>query len=150
MKNLFDAAAADEIRTRLTRLAPTNARQWGTMSVAQAVAHCSGGMEMALGDMVPPRMMIGRLMGWIIKPLALGNDDPMRRNSPTVPALVMTDDRDLNVERARLRTLIDRFVAGGPSACTTKPHSFFGPMTPEQWAILMYKHLDHHLRQFSA
>ncbi|HYK18636.1 MAG TPA: hypothetical protein VEV37_11470 [Bryobacteraceae bacterium] len=23
-------------------------------------------------------------------------------------------------------------------------------MTPEEWAILMYKHLDHHLRQFGV
>jgi hypothetical protein len=25
-----------------------------------------------------------------------------------------------------------------------------GKMTPEEWAILMYKHLDHHLRQFGV
>jgi hypothetical protein len=24
-------------------------------------------------------------------------------------------------------------------------HSFFGPRTPDKWAILMYTHLDHHL-----
>jgi transposase InsO family protein len=46
--------------------------------------------------------------------------------------------------------VIDRFVAAGPKSCTTHPHSFFGPLTPEEWAILMYKHLDHHLRQFGV
>lgn len=46
--------------------------------------------------------------------------------------------------------VIDRFVAGGPSKCTAYPHAFFGKLTPEQWGELMYKHLDHHLRQFDA
>jgi hypothetical protein len=46
--------------------------------------------------------------------------------------------------------LIDRFAAAGPQGCTTHPHAFFGSLTPDEWAILMYKHLDHHLRQFGA
>jgi hypothetical protein len=74
----------------------------------------------------------------------------MRRNSPTVPDLVIAEERDLDTERDRLTSLIDRFVAAGPAGCTTHPHSFFGRMTPREWAILMYKHLDHHLRQFGA
>jgi hypothetical protein len=46
--------------------------------------------------------------------------------------------------------LIDRFAAAGPAGCTAHPHAFFGSLAPDQWAILMYKHLDHHLRQFGA
>lgn len=62
----------------------------------------------------------------------------------------MEDARDLENERNHLLVLIDKFTAGGPAACTTHPHGFFGKLTPDQWAILMYKHLDHHLRQFGA
>jgi hypothetical protein len=89
-------------------------------------------------------------MGWMVKPMALGNENPMRRNSPTVKSLVVADERHLETERQRLCGLIDRFVAGGPARCTKHPHSFFGPLKPEEWAELMYKHLDHHLRQFGA
>jgi hypothetical protein len=56
----------------------------------------------------------------------------------------------MEAERSRLRGLIDRFAAAGPSGCTTHPHTFFGPLTPDEWAELMYKHVDHHLRQFGA
>ena len=120
------------------------------MTPAQAVAHCAGSLEMALGERKPPRMLVGRVMGWAIKPLALGNDAPMRPNSPTVPELRMKDDRDLERERPRLVALIDRFCDAGAAGCTTHPHSFFGRMTPDEWAVLMYKHLDHHLRQFGV
>ena len=75
---------------------------------------------------------------------------PMRKNSPTAPLLIVGDARDFEKERQRLGVLIDRFVAGGPEGCSTHPHCFFGPMTPQEWAVLMYKHLDHHLRQFDA
>jgi hypothetical protein len=89
-------------------------------------------------------------MGLIVKPMALRNDEPMRRNSPTMKELVVQDSRDLGTERQRLCGLIDRFAAAGPAGCTTHPHSFFGRLAPQEWAILMYKHLDHHLRQFGA
>jgi Protein of unknown function (DUF1569) len=150
MKNLFDPTAAAEVKARLLKLRPESERQWGTMNPAQAVAHCCGGMQMALGETRPKRMMIGRLLGGLIKRLALGNDEPMRRNTPTVPEIVVADARELDTERQRLLGMIDRFTAGGPAGCTTYPHSFFGRLTPEQWAVLMYKHLDHHLRQFGA
>src|SRR6266404_4869599 len=91
-----------------------------------------------------------RIIGRIVKPMALGNDEPMRRNSPTVKDLVVQDERDLGTERERLCGLINRFAAAGPKGCTTHPHSFFGRLTPEDWATLMYKHLDHHLRQFGV
>lgn len=105
---------------------------------------------MATGDVRPKRMMAGYLFGPVIRRLALGNEEPMRRNSPTVPELVIADDRDFDAEREQLIALIDQFVAGGAAKCTTHPHAFFGKLTPEQWAELMYKHLDHHLRQFGA
>jgi len=120
------------------------------MNAAQAMAHLANSMEMAVGDLRPPRVLIGRLFGPLIRRVALGNDRPMERNSPTAPALRITDERNLDAERERLDALIDRFHTGGPARCTTHPHAFFGALTPDQWAELMYKHLDHHLRQFGA
>jgi uncharacterized protein DUF1569 len=150
MKNLFEAGRAEEVKERMARLRPDSERQWGKMNAAQALAHCSAAVEWAVGDRIPPRMFLGRIIGRIVKPMVLGNDEPMRRNSPTATDLVVQDERDLGKERERLRGLIDRFAAAGPKGCTTYPHSFFGPLTPEEWATLMYKHLDHHLRQFGV
>ena len=150
MKNLFEAATVEEVKGRMAQLRPDSERLWGKMNPAQAVAHCSAGLELAVGDRTPPRVLVGRIMGWIVKPLVLRNDEPMRRNSPTIKDLVVLDERDLGTERERLRGLIDRFAASGPAGCTAHPHSFFGRLTPEEWAILMYKHLDHHLRQFGV
>ena len=149
MPNLFDTAAVDEIKDRLERLRADSPRQWGKMTPPQAVAHCASVMELAVGDQKPPRMLIGRLIGPLVKRRVLAAPTPPK-NSPTDKSLVVADERDIDVERRRLIGLIDRFCAGGPARCTTHPHMFFGAMTPDQWAVLMYKHLDHHLRQFGA
>lgn len=150
MKHLFDGTSANEIKTRLAKLGPANERQWGKMAAAQALAHCAITMEWAVGDGRPPRMFLGRILGGLVKPKVVANDKPMGRNAPTAKSLIIENQRDLTEERERLGKLIDRFVAAGPKGCTTHPHTFFGPLTPDEWAILMYKHLDHHLRQFGA
>jgi hypothetical protein len=150
MKNLFETGRVEEVKGRIAQLRPDSERQWGTMNPGQALEHCSRGIETALGDKTPPRVLVGRLLGWIVKPKVMGNDEPLRRNSPTMKELVVRDERDLGTERMRLYALIDRFAAAGPAGCTTHPHAFFGRLTPEEWAILTYKHLDHHLRQFGV
>jgi Protein of unknown function (DUF1569) len=138
------------MKRRIDSLRIDSERQWGKMSAAQTIAHCASGLQMALGDIRPPRALLGRLMGSVIKHKVVGNDDPLRRNSPTVRELVIRGERNLDTERVRLCSLIDKFVSGGISVCTTHPHPFFGLLTPAEWAVLMYKHLDHHLRQFGV
>jgi hypothetical protein len=151
VKNLFDATVANQVKTRLGHLGPHSERRWGKMTAAQMLAHCSVGMQWAVGEVAPEKGALpARLMGRLVKPLVFRNDDPMRKNSPTAKSLLVAGDRDFAKERDRLSGLIDKFAAAGPAGCTTNPHSFFGKMTPEEWAILMYKHLDHHLRQFGV
>ncbi len=151
MKNLFDAAVAHQVKTRLEQLGPQSERHWGKMTAAQMLAHCSVSMQWAVGEVAPERLALpARLMGRLVKPLVFRGEAPMRKNTPTAKSLIVAGERDFGRERDRLSGLIDRFAAGGAAGCTTNPHSFFAKMTPEEWAILMYKHLDHHLRQFGV
>lgn len=150
MKHLHDPALATEMRARLARLQPSATAQWGKMNVSQALAHMAATLEMGVGDSNPPRMFIGRIVGGFVKNLVMRDDAPLKRNTPTAPNLLVRGDRDFERERQRLDTLIQRFVEGGEAACTTHPHTFFGPMTPREWGVLQYKHIDHHLRQFGA
>lgn len=149
-KQIFDPVHAEALKRRVAALTPAHERRWGTMTAAQAMAHCAVGLEWALGEGHPRRMLIGRLIGGMVLKKVMADDVPMARNTPTARELVIGDPRDLAEEQARVIELIDRFSEGGAVLCTTHPHPFFGPMTPEQWAVLQYKHLDHHLRQFGA
>jgi hypothetical protein len=150
MKNLFEPATVETVKGRIALLRPDSDRLWGKMNPAQMLAHCSAAMEMALGERVPPRILIGRLLGPLAKKSLIRKEQPMPRNAATDKSLIVADDRDLVAEKDRIFHLIDRVFAGGPGVCTKHPHFFFGPLTPEEWAALMYQHLDHHLRQFQV
>jgi transposase InsO family protein len=78
------------------------------------------------------------------------NEKQLSKNSPTDPKLVVSDQRDFLREQEQLKAKIREFRQGGESGCTKHPHPFFGGLTPPQWSRGMYKHLDHHLRQFGA
>jgi len=153
MKDLFDRAVVDDIKQRILRLRPESERQWGSMSVAQTLAHCTTSMQMAMGVLNLKRASFPvNVIGLLIKPLVLGGDKPLRRNSPSMRELFPVDPAqcDLELERAQLIADVDGFAMKGAGGCSQHPHPFFGPLKPEQWAILMYKHLDHHLRQFGV
>lgn len=150
METLFEPARVSEVNSRIRQLHPESQRLWGRMMPEQMMAHCTAGLLMAMGEIRPPRVFIGRLIGSAIKRVALRDEEPMRRNSPTAPELLVADHRDFAVERERLCGALTHFAAAGPAGCTAHPHPFFGRLTPDEWAVLMYKHLDHHLRQFSA
>ena len=150
MKSLFEPAAVNEITGRVTHLRPDGEAQWGKMNVAQMLAHCSAAIGMAEGKVTPPRILLGRLLGPLAKKSLIVNGEPMRRNAMAEKSVLVTDERDFVVEQKRLRESIDRFATGGPGICTKHPHFFFGPLTPVEWAVLMYQHLDHHLRQFGV
>ena len=150
MKTLWQPDSVQELKDRMARLQPDTPRLWGKMTPAQAMAHCTIGMELACGDRRPPRMFIGRLIGGLIKPKAFQPSEPMRRNSPTIPGFQVADDRDLAAECDKLARAIDRFSSAGPFGCTRHPHSFFGQLSPDEWSMWMYKHIDHHLQQFGV
>jgi len=149
MKNLFEKEAVDEVISRIDRLQPATQRQWGKMDVAQMMAHCSGALDMASGKSNLPRVFIGRLIGPFVKPV-FTNEKPFSKSNPTAKELVVADQRDFARERAQLEEKIVQFHQGGEEQCTRYPHPFFGSLTPYEWARGMYKHLDHHLRQFGA
>jgi transposase InsO family protein len=149
-KDLFAATTLEEAKERIALLRPESARLWGKMSAAQMLAHCSATMEMAVGMTLPPRRFVGRILGPIVKKAILTEGEPFRRNSPSDKSLIIHGDRDFETERERLYGLLDRFQAGGAERCTRHPHSFFGALTPTEWASFMYIHLDHHLQQFGV
>jgi hypothetical protein len=149
MKSLYQPEVLEEVLARLGKLTPDARRVWGRMDAAQMLAHCICGLRTATGEQKPDRVPLGRILGPLFKPLFV-NDKPLRRNSPTDKSFIISDTRDFQKEKAGLIDIITRFSRNGASQCTTHPHAFFGKLSPEEWGIGMYKHLDHHFRQFGG
>ncbi len=149
MSNLFAASDRQTILARLDRLPSAARRMWGKMDAAQMLAHCSAALEVATGDTPRTQTLIGKFLAPFVKRKVLGQE-PMMKNAPTDPAFVVADTRDFAREKARLAALLARFCDAGPAVADGQVHSFFGRLEGGEWGALMYKHLDHHLRQFGA
>jgi hypothetical protein len=149
MASLFDPPAYQDILRRLDSLKPDSPRQWGKMSVSQMLEHTSRGVEMATGKRVMKRPLLGKLISWMVRGGFLG-PKPFGRNLPTGPALIIANEPEFAQSKTRLRNLLAEFHALGEAGCDGNMHGFFGKMSGAEWGLTQHKHVDHHLRQFSA
>ncbi len=149
MNNLLNASDVQSILKRLDHLTPESQRLWGKMTVDQMLAHCTAALQVANGEARPPRMFIGRILGAAFKKNFF-NEKPFPKSSPTDKTFIISDRREFVKEKQLLAGQIQKFFDGGEAGVTQYPHSFFGRLTPTQWSIGMWKHLDHHLRQFGV
>lgn len=149
MNSLLDKTTYEEIKQRIGSLSSQSKRQWGKMEVAQMMAHCKKAFEVPLSDKVYPRLLMGRMMGWIMKS-KMYDDSQFGKNLPTPADFVVKDQRNFDSEKQELAGLVDKFYTAGSQNIGNHPHPFFGTFTKDQWGRFMYKHLDHHLRQFGV
>ncbi|MHA0858092.1 DUF1569 domain-containing protein [Paenibacillus sp. CMAA1364] len=149
MNNIFDQYYLSEITGRIKQLSPDSQPKWGKMNVAQMLAHCSSFQEIALGNLSSSRSLLGILIGKFVKHMFY-NDKPLPQNMSTISTIMIVDKREFDTEKEILIKKIIMFQSNGPAKCTKKPHPFFGKLSPEEWGKGIYKHLDHHLKQFGV
>ena len=146
MKSIFEPSTREELKTRIQSLGENSTPLWGKMTVSQMMQHCAKWDEMALEKTRYKHSFIGRLFGKIALKKMM-KDAPMKKNMPTVPYFKIKEESDVTAEKQNWIRLIDEYTHYTGRGHL---HPFFGKMTKEQTGIMMYKHVDHHLRQFNA
>lgn len=150
MNSLFNQAGTQEIINRINSLTPDSKGQWGKMSINQMLAHCRKPLEAAHGNIKGKRPLISYLFGAMAKKQIIANDQAFKKNLPTDKNFIVANPEEFAKEKEALIKQLQLFCEKGAQAITSHPHSFFGKMTPQEWDVLQYKHLDHHLKQFAA
>ena len=149
MESLFTAQGNQNIIDRINKLQPTTLSLWGKMTVDQMMSHCIAPLDVVFGDLhLKMNPLMGLLGRYIIKG-KLMNAPKFKKDSPTAPSFIRTGSYDFEATKAELIEKVKKFTQG-PQVIKTNKHPFFGPMTNEEWDILQWKHLDHHLRQFGV
>jgi len=150
MKSLFNEIDYKEIRKRIEDLTADNQRQWGKMNIAQMLAHCSIGFEIAIGKLIFKdksnfilRTLIKRIVLNLVKKGDLG------KNQKTFSIYKIKDDKEFETEKARLLKNIDLFYTLADKNEIGK-HPYFGKLSKDDWGALQYVHTNHHLTQFST
>lgn len=150
MSTLSDAQMSVVLLGRLRALRPDSARQWGKMNPHQAVCHLTDAFRMSYGERKPARVD-NILTRTVIRWVALHTPLQWPHGIKTVP------DADQVAGRGTPPAEWDRDVAelvrrieGFPALREFGRHPIFGPLTPAEWGIWSYRHVDHHFRQFGV
>lgn len=151
------AEKAEFLRNRFVAILkeiPTDTKaSWGKMTLQQMIEHFADSVGIASGkvmhsDILTPPEHLDKLRAF------LESEKPFRENTknalmPEIPAPVRNPSKDEAVKE--LKQEIDYFFSvfeKNNLQVTRNP--FFGDLNYEQNVQLLYKHAQHHLKQFGA
>lgn len=150
MKTIFNQSTREELIKRITCLNDTCSAQWGKMNIFQMVKHNTNWNNWIAGKdpHIYNQVFIGKIFGKMALRKMLKDERPIDRNVPTSSQFKIKDmNGDLAAEKLKWISLTASYENyHNPDFI----HDFFGKMTDEQIGILVYKHSDHHLRQFGV
>lgn len=145
MPTVWNEDDRSRLLARMDEVSPPRMPRWGTMNAEQMVKHVTAQLELSLGDLdVEPRSSwLGR---WPMRHILI-HWAPWPKSAPTAPELIKFSDAHWDEARAKFKQTFDQVVARGAGG-QFAPHPLFGKLSTNSWGVLMYRHMDHHLRQF--
>ena len=147
MKTMFNDRDRSFMLSRIDRVTGGAKPHWGKMNAELMLAHLVESVRMALGEMTakPKKLPIRHfplkqlIVYWI----------PFPKGSPTAPELLPKDTGTVEHNKRELARLL-RVFAERASQTQWPEHPAFGNLTRQAWGVLVYRHFDHHLRQFGV
>jgi Protein of unknown function (DUF1569) len=147
MKTVWNEADHRELLERLDRLKPDAAPRWGKFTAPRMVCHLVDAMKMASGTLpVQPKNLPIRhpplkqlIIYWL----------PFPKGAPTAPELLARLPSEWHGEVRELKQALEAFRQRGPTGPFV-PHPAFGKLSARAWGVLVYRHTDHHLKQFGV
>lgn len=146
--NIFNETNYEGIKNRINHLNIQSQQKWGKMSLPQTLEHCSIQLKIVLG-IIPEteyegsslfRTSVGRWLVLYPMPWPKGAATPSQMNMLTNRSPVA----DIEDSKKKLLDLLHQVQRQGHF----NRHPLFGNMGRKDWGRLIWKHLDHHLRQF--
>lgn len=151
--SLFNEQKCEEIVARINNLTPDAKAVWGKMNVNQMICHCTDALRGCLGELdnrtdesnFLSRSLLKFLVLYVIQ---IPKEVP---TSKRVDQVNGDGTKPTNFESDR-KTLLEFMekVTTKPDDFAWLPHFRFGALNRNQWGILHYKHIDHHLKQFGV
>lgn len=147
-RSIFDAPTRQHVIDRINRLRPDSPRKFGKMEPNEMMCHMEDAILCANGRR-PTRVRKSFMSNPFVRWLILYVIPWPKGKAETVAEMKVTRPTDFETDRARLIALVNETSARGPSAAWAV-HPAFGDMSGREYGVLIYRHFDHHLKQFGV
>jgi hypothetical protein len=148
-RTVLQKAFADGLIERAGRLEAGLIPRWGTLTPAEMLRHCTVTNEQILTweGTLRPATLWQRVVKWYS--LYLLSRFPRHVKGPKrYDMRGQVADGQFETEKSRLISQLRKFPHLRKPLYS--PHPFFGPLTTREWGWVVYRHLDHHFRQFGV
>ncbi|MCO5248240.1 MAG: DUF1569 domain-containing protein [Chitinophagales bacterium] len=148
-KLLWDKENQRALEARFENLKADNKRQWGKMTISQMLRHLDVALKNPLNEVEVKKNPLETIVSF--KPVkhffvyAL----PFMKNLPTADEFKVTEALDFDTEKEEFLKTYHKLIEKADTM-NFASHPIFGNMSKREWGAMLYKHIDHHLRQFSA
>jgi len=150
MKSIFEKDSYNELANRLDKLNSNSTALWGKMTVEQMLVHCRKTVEYAMGDSELQAPHPIKIFLANFTKASLYNDKPFKKNLSTIKDFVINEHDNFDVEKKRLKLIIRRMHTSEKFFFPYTYHQVYGRLEPYMWGQSVYKHLDHHFKQFGV
>lgn len=147
MKSIYNSTDNSELIQRINQLNSEKKPLWGKMTVDQMLMHTNAAAEVAFGKKELKINFLMKLFGKMLKNKIFNSE--FKKNSPTAPEFIFKEQYNFEETKNELIKNVKQ-LQNGHKTITVMDHPFWGKMTYEDWDKLMFKHLDHHLKQFGV
>jgi hypothetical protein len=148
-KTILSSEAVTELLVRTEKLKPDTKSNWGLMNVTEMLVHCN----MAHGGILKaPKSEKGATLKQLIYKFIffnIKNEFPKLAKGPKrFQTAGNVPDASFEEEKSKFVHILSKY----PKIyyALEASHPVFGPLTHQQWGIFVWRHVDHHLRQFGV
>lgn len=150
MKTIRDQGNRSNLIDRLNKLTGQEKPLWGRMTLDQMMSHLVQAGELPFESGVPDRSTF--MSRTFVKPLVLYVLPIPKEVKVSAEMDQQADGRPplgFETDRGHVIACLER-LAKLPVNEKCLDHPFFGKMSAKDWALIAYKHTDHHLKQFGV
>jgi len=140
MENIFTHEGATSFLNRLEKLTPETKGVWGKMNVSQMLAHCNVTYEMCYENKHPkPSGFVKFILKAFVKKYVT-NEITYKKGSKTAPQFIITDQKEFETEKERLKNYIIKTQELGTAHFDGRESHSFGKLNSQEWNNMFAKH----------
>lgn len=147
MPSLFDKQIQHEVQSRINNLSENYQRQWGKMSISQMLKHLEIAFAVPIQKVNLPKENLQFLVANPLMRKLMIDIIPWPKNMMTAKDFIVNTDPGFVKAKQEFLETYQQFLTAKELHGS---HPIFGVMDKDTWGRAMYKHLDHHLRQFGV